>query len=491
MSFSYFKCITHLSALLLVLLTTGYSQSFAQPYDLEPTHWFPLDEGSYWHYQFEDALYTWDVVKMVDGDTLMGGERWVGISTVFCAHLPECSDVVSTEYYRFTEDDYLISSERDTVDITFPMSIFRVEDAEDKLYSPMDRDSVTIRIQETAEGSVSDTTHLLMALERIFPYFNSRYRYNIGDVLNLEGARVNGREVGRQDFIDSIINGDDLPVVEDTLDWTGYFPLQVGNFWAWETRIINGMYRADRREITGDTLINGDSYFKQRVYYFTEDAQRQVFSDSTWMEYLRYDSLNTRVVEWDADTRQEKDYSCNLSASFGSSSTCEGIGETFVAGQYLDPPAVLTLLEDIVGYGSTKRFTNSEGGITYFYGIGGLPTSFDARTVGINFIYLRLDGVEYGEIRVPVSIEDEPTNVVPKLSLYPNPANGLVTIGRALPGEASITLYDIMGRTVREEAICQFPCRLDTFDLSAGLYFIEVLDPATNERSTKKMTLIR
>ncbi|MBX2818560.1 MAG: T9SS type A sorting domain-containing protein [Rhodothermaceae bacterium] len=485
MSFSCFKI-----AFLLILLTTGFSQSFAQPYDLEPSHWFPLDEGSYWHYQFEDALYSWDVVKTVDGDTLIGGERWVGISTVFCAHLPECSDVVSTEYFRFTDDDYLISSERDTIDVTYPMSIFRVEDAEDRLYSPMDRDSVTIRIQETTEGSVSDTTHLLMAFERVIPYFNSRYRYNIGDVLHLEGARVNGREVGRQDFIDSIINGDDPPVVEDTLNWTEYFPLQVGNFWDWETRKITE-FKRDQREITGDTLINGTSYFKQRAFSYTIDGPQSTNRDSTWMEYLRYDSLNTRVVEWDADTGQEKDYSCNLSASFGSSSTCEGVGEAFVAGRYLDPPAVLTPSEDMVEFGSLKRFTNSEGGITYFYGIGGLPTSFDTRSVGITFIYLRIDGVEYGEMTFPVSIDDEPTNILPELSLYPNPTRGSVTISRTLPGEASITLYDIMGRKVREEAVCQFPCRLDTFDLSAGLYFIELQDPATNERSTKKITLIR
>ena len=491
MSFSYFKYITHLSSLLLVLLTSSYSQSFAQPYDLEPRNWFPLDEGSYWHYQLEDALFTWDVVKTVDGDTLMDGERWVGISTVFCAHLPDCNEVLSTEYFRFTDDDYLISSERDTVDVTYPMSIFRVDDAENKLFSPFEPDSITVRIQETAEGSVSDTTHLVMSLEGSIPYFNSTYRYNIGDIVNLEGARVNGREVGRQDFIDSVINGEDPPVMSDSLDWTGYFPLQLGNYWEWSTTIVNGIYIKDQREITGDTLINGTSYFKQRAYFLEENAMVQETRDSTWTEYIRYDSLNTRVVEWVGDTGQERAYSCNLSASFGSSSTCEGFGDTFVAGRYLDPPAVIIVTGDPIGYGAIKRFTADYRGVTYFYGIGGIPTSFDRVGVSVVFTYLRLNGVEYGEIRFPVSTEDEPDYDVSDLSLYPNPASDLVTIDRTSFGEASINLYDIIGRKVREEAVCEFPCKLDTFDLSAGLYLIEVLDLSTQERTTKKLTLIK
>lgn len=80
-------------------------------------------------------------------------------------------------------------------------------------------------------------------------------------------------------------------VVPDTLDWHGYYPLEVGNAWEWETEQLVGYFRLDHREIVGDTLIHDIPYFVQAEYRSVLDSGSRF---SEWdTTYVRYDSVRT------------------------------------------------------------------------------------------------------------------------------------------------------------------------------------------------------
>ena len=194
-------------------LTDRFSISVGNAYDLVPENWFPLELGSTWHYEYMDGAFVWDVVKQADRDTLIGENRWVGISTIYCDLPPYCPVGISTRWYRFAEEGYLLrylpNADPDTVDVTYPYSIFRVQTAIDTLYSSHDHDSVTVRIDSTDFGSEVDSTNLLLSVDWPFPYDHSQYLYKIGDAYRLVGASVGALKVGDTDFLTRVSTKDE------------------------------------------------------------------------------------------------------------------------------------------------------------------------------------------------------------------------------------------------------------------------------------------
>lgn len=187
-------------------LAERFDFSAFNEYDLVPENWFPLELGSIWHYEYTDGIYVWDAVKRADRDTLINGKRWVGITTIYCDLPPYCpSDGESqTRYYRFTDDDYLLSSVRDTVDVTYPYSIFRLNRSSETLFLAEGQDPVVVQIEETDFGDAIDSTNLRLTGQWPFLYYHSEYVYKIGDAYRLVGARVGSLEVGDTDFLTRI-----------------------------------------------------------------------------------------------------------------------------------------------------------------------------------------------------------------------------------------------------------------------------------------------
>lgn len=122
------------SFLILGLLFAGPSP--AQPFELDPRQWFPLELGSYWHYRCCDPgpIYT-HTISSSDRDTLVDGQRWVRFTGIACTG-PGCSSEEGGLWYHLTDDAYLLStidsfSRIDTLWNTVPRSIFSVDTARD------------------------------------------------------------------------------------------------------------------------------------------------------------------------------------------------------------------------------------------------------------------------------------------------------------------------------------------------------------------------
>jgi photosystem II stability/assembly factor-like uncharacterized protein len=58
--------------------------------------------------------------------------------------------------------------------------------------------------------------------------------------------------------------------------------------------------------------------------------------------------------------------------------------------------------------------------------------------------------------------------------LFPNPANGMVRIERSDNAPAMLTLTDLQGRIVRQEAISRNLCTLDLADVRPGVYLVRI-----------------
>ena len=261
-------------------------------------------------------------------------------------------------------------------------------------------------------------------------------------------------------------------VVPDTLSWQGYYPLEVGNMWEWETEILVAHFGQDQREIITDTLIDGRRYFVQASYFFR--SIHGIVSSGRDTTYLRYDTIKTRVVALQ-ENGEEEDYTCDLNADFGTMISCNLFGgETYVDGEYAREDDFLLVGGDHVPFNAAKGYENIGGGINYYHGIGMLPGVGDGSAGTIRFNYLRLSGKEYGERVVFVGVEDEEVPEKTQIELYPNPARDQITLAFEKTGErAFVQVYDTWGRMAlsNQECVIQ-PCRINLSALSSGTYFM-------------------
>ncbi|HMB90889.1 MAG TPA: T9SS type A sorting domain-containing protein [Rhodothermales bacterium] len=199
------------------LLLSDVAMASAQPYDLKPENWFPLDLGSYWHYKYEDGFgFSDTVVIHAEKDTLVDGHRWVQQKRVYCAG-PTCFGE-SKIWYRFTEDHYLLQSPTlryfaapDTVLATQPQSIFAASTPEDTLQTWRFEESVLVTIEENAQGNRADSTDFLL-LARANYLFTGSFIYKIGLANSLVGAVVGGLRYGDTSLITSVALPVEAPV---------------------------------------------------------------------------------------------------------------------------------------------------------------------------------------------------------------------------------------------------------------------------------------
>ena len=129
----------------------------------------------------------------------------------------------------------------------------------------------------------------------------------------------------------------------------------------------------DHREIIADTMINDQPYFVMQGYTIVEfevGEERNVHSSR---EYVRYDTLRTRVATYDLGLGEELG-TCDFSANFNSEATCyEGLA-MWAGGGYAADNNHLAIGADLVSYSAVKEFgPGLTGGSIYYYGIGGYP----------------------------------------------------------------------------------------------------------------------
>ena len=75
--------------------------------------------------------------------------------------------------------------------------------------------------------------------------------------------------------------------------------------------------------------------------------------------------------------------------------------------------------------------------------------------------------------------------------VYPNPSSGIVTIYLTKISDYKITLLDISGKQMLQSKIVSDMIKINTTDIPAGLYFIEVVDNKTAEKKISKLILVK
>ena len=214
-----------------LLLTLSVQHLFAQSYDLDPTRWFPLEVGNYWHYRCCLGPIFTDWILFSERDTLVDGQRWVRFTEVACTG-PGCS-VGFGRWFRMTDDFYVVYavsafSQADTLVNTVPQSIFTVNQARDSTLQLASccggaPTPVIVSITENTLGEVADSTHLTLHVTNN-GLFDDSYIYNIGRGDRVEvalvGALVNRKAVGDTTWIRGIVRTHvaATPALETALD---------------------------------------------------------------------------------------------------------------------------------------------------------------------------------------------------------------------------------------------------------------------------------
>ena len=277
-----------------------------------------------------------------------------------------------------------------------------------------------------------------------------------------------------------------LEEVNDTLDWRGYYPLEIGNIWEWRTQNPGVWFGGDvnslnHREIVSDTTINDRKYLVQVAYSANEFVATDERKVVVWRDYLRYDTLKTRVVKFDLNLEGEHGYTCDLSADFNSVGACYDWLDMGVGGDYASEDNFqVSVGSDYVSYNAVKSFDGLTGGSKYYHGIGSLPIFGDGSEDGtIEFTYVKVGDNEYGTRSVRVGIEKTTEIEESPIELYPNPVKSQLNIATSseLRG-IKVRIVDVLGRSTPWTTMCEEKrCQLDVSSLNPGLYVLEYSGP--------------
>lgn len=196
---------------LIALLSSVVSAAAAQGF--QPESWYPMELGNAWHYENFDQLRSW--VVRTERDSIVGDLRWVHFDEIYCAGNCEPEGGPGT-WYALTDDHYLLYDidNPDTLLATVPNAFFEVDQPEAEL-TMLDANEClgsdgVLRVG-IWENSRSDSTRFRLYTDSGI-YCSLRFTYNIGistwNGTELEGARVNGIEYGRQDVLATVLSTD-------------------------------------------------------------------------------------------------------------------------------------------------------------------------------------------------------------------------------------------------------------------------------------------
>lgn len=271
---------------------------------------------------------------------------------------------------------------------------------------------------------------------------------------------------------------------EDTTSGGRYFPLHVGDAWEYKEFFDNTYYR---REVVGDTLIEGKVYADYRRFVALNGGP-MVPDPFIPKEYVRFDTLSAFVYGWAPPIGEYNLFEapCPLDADFGTMVFCPGTGAVAdVTGGY---DGVLVFGGEEPGTGEDTVYTAvkayDEGAFVFRYGAdhGEVYHESDAQLYGL--YYSRVDGVEHGvpqystvsiDPPIPGVAEDEGSRI------WPNPADRVlqVEILSRAPQMMLVHIFDLAGRLVHTTEggfIRAGTTSLTLFvsGLSAGTYILRI-----------------
>lgn len=293
----------------------------------------------------------------------------------------------------------------------------------------------------------------------------------------------------------STAHGQDTPVVNDTLDWQRYYPLEVGNTWEY-----GGLDRFTST-IVGDTLTNGHRYFIRR------DSIPAVGTLGPFINtfYLRYDTTGTVLTlpSLEADTVE-----VTLPVYFNEEGfqTYLDLQAAFGDTLYYGPPDTLYYVSG--GYNEALRigYASVEADALKCFRLVGTILNDRCYATDIGYVwggnlfgsqleYARVNGVTYGNLKTSV----EGGAVVPEHfsieAIYPNPFKGRATVTYRLPKPSSIIVevFNMLGQRIWWEATSVQASGVVRYELqsrewSAGLYFVR-LTTGGGEQSVRSVVV--
>jgi len=241
--------------------------------------------------------------------------------------------------------------------------------------------------------------------------------------------------------------------VADTLDPTGYYPLEVGN--VWEYVVMDGAFLDDprRERVIADTLIEDMIFYKLKTTVFDYEHSQEITDSTTRFEYVAV--VDSGMVEWRNGSQSFVETRFNQ--PFDSCYEVDGVGLVVVSGGYeatfsIEEEGEETFLE----LPATKVFESTFAAEEYGHGIGMLIGVGDP-SVRAELTYAKVGDNEFGTsldslftIRVST---DQSSSVPPfhiNLESYPNPSSETVHISFSIPetGTVTLTLVDLIGRTI-------------------------------------------
>ncbi len=271
-------------------------------------------------------------------------------------------------------------------------------------------------------------------------------------------------------------------VVEDTLDASRYFPMEVGNEWHYRT--VNQPFEPDEFatwKIEGDTLLNSQDYFIFRRVFYHSDLE--IGSDR--ITYIRYDSLgevrrHSRFPDGSIGEEWWSFVPCGLDADFNSSIEC-GDRIRVMYGVFGGYDANVTIGRDQFPAAAFKVFDSLGGVITMVADIGRVERLPEGFASPERLEYVKIGELTYGAPLIVVSNEENLPPSVSALSVYPNPFSRQVTLTyqKDSSEEISLSVFNTLGQKIKKQhlghqAIGTHRLAIDLGGFSAGLYFFHL-----------------
>ena len=463
---------------------------------LEASQYLPLTIGNTGDYVTSISAFQTAFRHKVIGDTLIEGIGFSKIQQIlFSTGTSSVIENDTSYFYRSIRKDSLLSW-TEARGIAFTGDILSKD-----FYSAYDTEVFTDgsrRVGGCYAGTINfleegiEISKDLAAIKSFSSNFESRvYGYGIGEIgsnievgviTHLIYAKLDTLEIGTP--IEEVFQIEGDTPVADTLDWRGYYPLEIGNQWQYET--VDDLLRSsfERWHITKDTLVLNTLYYTleyNSVWHNGETISAPPF-------LIRYDTLGAGILlfnQVDGDSVVESQWSevpCGLNASFNSDSECE-LDTYRVQGMY---DVEYDFQGDTKIFPAEKSFITLGGGKTFISGLGLTKRGIDGSTMKTSLVYAVIGSDIYGSPVISTSrVADENKAQALGITVFPNPLSGSDQLQAHVQSPATgihhFRIFNLLGQEIvvfsmhLDNPVNDLPLEEHIGDLPNGIYFIEVV----------------
>ena len=293
----------------------------------------------------------------------------------------------------------------------------------------------------------------------------------------------------------------------DSLDWSRYYPLAVGNVWEYHDAEARG--DLTRVTLMADTVAGGETYFHRRTERaaYTGSLDGPLTPISTALDFVRYGEGGVVTVSAiEADTVQvepcaEDGFERDLRLGFGTRQACGISSEAepdsvFVDGEYEATwaPDPVRGTANSLAVAAIKRYT--VGGVVFTEFVADVGPTQTGDLGGPRLHYALVGGVEYGAAEFATAGESyAPSHNAYEVRALGNPSSGQAAFDVRGPSPQMVeaVVHDVLGREVWSANAAVGPDwrRMEVPPAlgAAGPYVLTVSGP--DGRTTARFTVVR